>query len=362
MYKIELNNAVPGSTRPAKDMAALKETVEICEALFYGKDEGINSQKKDSVARYLASTGSRAAAGDVAARVELSEIVKFIIEPHLRTQMKALDYLGHYQKIGMDKTAVIRVPSYEGVEARVQATGGSFPFGATKWTEQTVNTTAITAGVRINYRALSSGNFDGSIAEEIAQAQTDMFNKIVLYTLGILRDRLKKATGVKFYSEYSGAPTKQGVDEMLTAMHPFGKVNVVGDYTMLAAINGFQGFKEIGANTVPFYSEEMVNDINKTGLYGWYNGAVLSELPNPYDLTRPLADNSGFEKYYDENTSYFIPSGNNSPLWMFERGDLSTMTGNDVNTGDVLTRFDMEFGADVVKGREYQIGMIAKAE
>ena len=36
------------------------------------------------------------------------------------------------------------------------------------------------------------------------------------------------------------------------------------------------------------------------------------------------------------------------------------MTGNDIETGTVKTRFDMEIGADVVKGREFEIGMIAK--
>jgi hypothetical protein len=35
------------------------------------------------------------------------------------------------------------------------------------------------------------------------------------------------------------------------------------------------------------------------------------------------------------------------------------MTGNDVETGVLKTRFDMEIAADVVKGREFEIGMLA---
>lgn len=37
------------------------------------------------------------------------------------------------------------------------------------------------------------------------------------------------------------------------------------------------------------------------------------------------------------------------------------MTGNDVSTGSILTRFDMEIGADVVKGREFEIGCLTKS-
>jgi len=36
------------------------------------------------------------------------------------------------------------------------------------------------------------------------------------------------------------------------------------------------------------------------------------------------------------------------------------MQGNDVETGTIKTRFDVEIGADVVKGREFEIGMLAK--
>ena len=36
------------------------------------------------------------------------------------------------------------------------------------------------------------------------------------------------------------------------------------------------------------------------------------------------------------------------------------MSGNDVETGVMKTRYDIEIGADVVKGREFEIGMLAK--
>ena len=47
------------------------------------------------------------------------------------------------------------------------------------------------------------------------------------------------------------------------------------------------------------------------------------------------------------------------PLQIFKRGGLTSMTGNDVVTGTELTRFDMEIGAELAKGREYEVGLLA---
>jgi hypothetical protein len=40
------------------------------------------------------------------------------------------------------------------------------------------------------------------------------------------------------------------------------------------------------------------------------------------------------------------------------RGGLTSMTGEDVKTGMYITRFDTEVAADVVKGKEHQIGVL----
>jgi hypothetical protein len=38
------------------------------------------------------------------------------------------------------------------------------------------------------------------------------------------------------------------------------------------------------------------------------------------------------------------------------------MTGTDVTTGRLLTRYDLEVAADVAKGEEYKIGLIDTVE
>ena len=35
------------------------------------------------------------------------------------------------------------------------------------------------------------------------------------------------------------------------------------------------------------------------------------------------------------------------------------MSGNDVTTGNLITRYDLEIGALIAPGREYEVGVIA---
>lgn len=56
---------------------------------------------------------------------------------------------------------------------------------------------------------------------------------------------------------------------------------------------------------------------------------------------------------------YVIPAGGQSPIYTVTRGGLTSFSGNDVTTGEMLTRMDIEVGALVAPGREYMIGVIA---
>lgn len=345
-----------------KDEARFKKMIEICSALFSGNDAGRFGDEKDAVVKKLTSLGEAAANGDVKARSEINTIVKFVIEPKLIDAMRIYDFLGNYHTIGYNDQAKIKTYTYEGFGARVQASHSDVPFAGRNWVEYPVATQTISAGMVIDYRELAAGDFDGTIAEETAQVQIDMNNKGIAYVLSVLKDALaNNVKYVKNYATYTGtAPTQAAVNAMIAKIRRMGKVTILGDYSVLSAVCDWNGYKTVSANVVPFYTEDQVTEIARAGLNGFYNGAALVELPNPYDYTKPLADKSGFETYFDTDALYFTAAGTRSPLHIFRRGGITTMSGNDVETGTIKTRFDVEIGADVVKGREFEIGMLAK--
>jgi len=361
MYSFELNNARRDEVQ-VKDTNAFKKVVEICSALISGSDTDKYGKDKDAVVAKLKDLGSRAEMGDYRARAEINTIVKFMVQPKLLESMKIYSFLGNYKEIGYDQQPIVKTYNYEGIDAKIQASGGDVSFAGKNWIEYPITTKTISSGMVIDYRELASGNFGGNIAEETAQVQVDINNKGVAYVLGILYSALKNNTKyVKLYAEYSGAPTQAAVDAMITKVRRMGKVNISGDFSVLATICDWNGYKTVGSTTIPFYTAAQVDEIAKAGLNGFYKAASLIELPNPYNFTKPLADKSAFETYNDTDKLYFTVQGANSPFNIFRRGGLTSMTGNDVETGVLKTRFDVEIGADVVKGREFEIGLLAKS-
>lgn len=358
---IELNN-VRKSESIVNNEAKMRRCAEICSALFSGADISKYGKEADGVVSLLAKLGEGAMADDAKAKAEINTIVKYIIQPNLLKTMEVFNFLGNYRKIGFDEQPIVKTYGYEGLDARIQAAGGDVAFGSRVWREYPITTKTISSGMAINYRDLANGNFDGSMAEELAQVHTDMENKAVAYVLDVLYNGVKNnGNSVKFYATYNTAPTQAAVDTMLNKMRKLGKVNIAGDFSTISAVSDWNGYKTVGGASIPFFTEGQVDEIAKNGLNGWYKGAALIELPNPYNLTKPLADNSAFETYYDTDKMFFTIAGATSPLNIFRRGGITTMTGNDVKTGTVMTRFDMEIGADLAKGREFEIGMLEKA-
>ena len=362
MYKIELNNEHREEAR-VRDMNKIKRVAEINMALHRGLDTSKYGKEVDSTVELMSKLGSRAAAGDTTARAELNTIFKIGIEPLLVKQMQIYSLLGNYKTIGMDATPVKHTWTYENLGAGIQAKGSDVSFADRKEISYPIKTQTISAGMRYNYREFESKDFLGTNAQEIEQIQTIMHNKGVTYVLGVLKDALKNnTTGVKFYEEYSGNLTQTAIDNMVTKIRRMGKVSILSDYNNIATISGFNGYKNAESTPLPFYTDSQVDEIAKQGYNGDYKGSNLIVLPNGYNFAKPLADKSAFETYINTDDIYFVPQGVTSPVDIIRRGGLTTMAGNDVSTGSVITRFDMELGADVTKGREFEIGLVTKAD
>ena len=101
-----------------------------------------------------------------------------------------------------------------------------------------------------------------------------------------------------------------------------------------------------------------MNEVMENGKLSWYNGALLSEMENPYNEYELTADGKDYETLLPAGLGFVVPAGAKSPIETYTRGGLTSFTGNDVKTGRVMTRFDLEVGCDVAKGQEHRIGLI----
>lgn len=359
-YSFELNNA-QRDTVNVKDASKLKRVAEINMALLTGQDTSKYGKEVDSVVSFMSKLGARASQGDEIAKAELNAIVKIGVEPLLVKQMDVYKHFGNYKAVGIDDTPTVHTYQYEGIEASTQAKGSDVKFGDVREVAYSIPTVTISAGMRYNYRDFESKNFTGTNAQQVEQIQTEMHNKGVAYVIDTIVNAIKSnKTGVRFFDEYSGTVTQTAIDDMVSKIRRLGKVSILGDYNNIATISGFNGWQMPNATALPFYTNSQVEEIATQGYNGDYKGSSLQVLPNQYNLTKPLADKTGFETYLNPDHIFFVPQGIKSPVNIIRRGGLTSLTGADVDTGSIVTRFDMELGADVTKGREFEIGLLSK--
>ena len=354
-YTFELNNERKDANFVSGKINGKSAVVEIFSAMVNGKELAPYGKKADVAAKYIMDLNSKASAGDLTAISELNEIRRFVMEPLLVQEMKLLGIFGNYQNIGYNETCEVEVPKFVNTGATIQAAGQDVTYPIIRKERVPVPTTTVSGGYAVDYRKAAFGDMtDENELQE--QVRVQIRNKAAKYVVETVYDAIKNATGVKYMFEGAGL-TKTGVDGVLTNVRRFGKPTVAGDYALVSQFNGFAGYQGV-TPTVSGISEKVMNEIHDTGLMGMYNGAILSEIPNAYDFDTLNADGDNFETILPAGLGFVMPTGGQSPIYTVTRGGLTSFSGNDVTSGNIISRFDMEVGAIVANGREFQVGLL----
>ena len=354
-YTFELNNERKDANFVSGKVNGKSAVVEIFSAMAQGRDLAPYGKKADVAAKYIMELNAKAASNDPVAISELNEIRRFAMQPVLLKEIKLLGIYGNYKPIGYNESCEIEIPEFANTGAEIQAAGQDVKFPAIRKRRVPIATTTISGGYAVDYRKAALGDMsDENELQE--QVRTQIRNKAAKYVVDTVYNAVKNATGVKYFFEGAGL-TKTGVDGVIAKVRRFGKPTVSGDYALISQFNGFAGYQGV-TPTVNGISEAVMNEIHNTGLMGMYNGAVLSEIPNAYDLTTLNKTGDNFDTLLPAGLGFVIPSGTTSPIYTVTRGGLTSFSGNDVSTGQMMTRFDLEVGALVAPGREYEIAVI----
>ena len=333
--------------------------VEVFAAMVNGEDLGRFGAKADKAVAYIKDLGNRAENGDFSAVSELNTLRRFVIETPILEEIKLLGIFGSYKSVGYDETIEREVYNHAGERSRKQAAGGDVVFPVTTKEIYPVGTTTISGGYAVDYRRVALGDMSKE-NEGLALVKTDIRNRAMLYVVNKVYNAIKNATGVKYTVEAAGL-TKAGVDGVLNNVRRNGKPTVIGDYAVLSQFTPWAGYAATvtsPSTTIAGISEKAMNEIAQNGLLSTYNGAILAEMPNPYNEYELNADGSNFETLLPAGLAFAIPTGVKSPIATWTRGGLTSFTGNNVHTGKIETRFDLEVAADVAKGQEHRIGVI----
>lgn len=355
-YTFELNNERKDANFVSGKVNGRSAVVEIFSAMTQGKDLAPFGKKADAAAKYIMELNQKADSGDAVAVSELNEIRRFAMEPILMKEIKLLSIYGNYKAIGYNESCEVEIPEFANVDAKIQAAGQDVGFPVIRKHREPIATVTISGGYAVNYRKASLG--DMTMENELQdQVRVQIRNRAAKYVIETIYKAIKNATGVKYFCEDAGL-TKTNVDKIIANIRRFGKPTISGDYALISQFNGFAGYNGV-TPTISGISDTIMNEIHDTGLMGLYNGAILSEIPNPYDLSKLNAAGDNFDTMLPTGIGYVIPAGGQSPIYTVTRGGLTSFSGNDVTTGEMLTRMDIEVGCLIAPGREYMIGMIS---
>ena len=355
-YTFELNNEVKDANFATGKINAKSAVVEIFSAMASGKDLSSFGKKADAAAKYITELNQKASIGDVTAKSELNTIRRFAMEPVLMQEIKLLGIFGNYKNIGYDESPEVEVPVYANVDAKIQAAGQDVKFPVIRKERKPVATVTVSGGHAVDYRKAALGNMQDE-NELMEQVRMDIRNKAAKYVFDTVYNAIKNATGVKYFVEDAGL-TKTNLDKVIADVRRWGKPTIVGDYALVSQINAFAGYQGT-TPAVNGVSEKVMNEIQSTGLLGMYNGAVVAEMPNAYDLTTLNEAGDNFATILDPSVGFVVPAGVQSPIHTITRGGLTSCHGLDVTTGMEIARFDLECGALVAPGQEYKLGIVA---
>lgn len=357
MNTFEMNNVRKDSDIYNGKVTRHSPVVEVFAAMVNGESLDRFGKKADVAVDYIKNLGNRADNGDVSAIAELNTIRRFVIESPVFEEIKLLGIFGTYQHVGYDDTIEREIYKHSGERSREQAASGDVVFPVTTKESYTVPTFTVSGGYAVDYRRVALGDMSKE-NEGIAQVKTDILNNAKLAIMRRVYNAIKNATGVKYMLEVAGL-TKTGVDGVLTSVRRNGRPTVIGDYALISQFTPWAGYVgTVNGNTITGVSEKTMNEIAQNGALSMYNGAILAEIENPYNEYKLNAEGTNFETLLPAGLGFVIPTGARSPIATYTRGGLTSLTGNDIKTGKILTRFDIEVGCDVAKGQEHRIGVI----
>ena len=335
---------------------------EVFSAMVNGKDLPNIGKKADRAVAYIKELGGKASIGDPYAIAELNTLRRFVVEAPIMEEIKTLAIFGTYQNVGFDETIEREVYTEPGEHARIQASAGDVVFPSIRKEVYPVPTFTVSGGYEVDYRRIQVGDMTHE-NQGMQHVRTSIMNAAKAAIVKKVYDAIKNATGVKYMFEGAGL-TKSGVDGVINNVRRNGRPTVIADYAMISQFTPWAGY--VGsitpsggaAVTITGVSDAIINEIAANGTLANYNGAILAEMDNPYDYYTMNAAGTNFETLLPTGIGFVVPTGVQSPIATYTRGGLTSLTGNNISTGQVMTRFDLSVACDVAKGHEHKIGII----
>lgn len=270
-------------------------------------------------------------------RHQIAQIMSFTIE---RLQEKTLDPfspVADIKNIGYGDKAVFKFKDKDTIRTYKQAKGATTArsYAAPEQTF-TMDTFEISARPAIHVGDLRTGRLN--MSDLIKEANEHITREKIQEIQKCLQASLQYKSSPYYYAGL----TKANLDGAINHFRRLGNVALMGDYAITSKIAGFAGWAAWGTGTGADikYWQEGINEFNRTGIIGQYNGCPIITMQNTYkgDNIKPVLDC---------NWLYVLPAGigpEYKNLKIVNEGGVQSMDSTNIDDMTFEVRLDTWYG------------------
>lgn len=260
----------------------------------------------------------------------------------VRPATNFLDVVADVKRVGFNEKAAFKVKQ-EGIRAYIQAKGATTARSKVANKQITLDTVAVSARPVINIVELKTGQTQ--MADLISDAAYQMELKELGYIKGVL-NAAATAWAAPFYASGAGV-VKATLDNQIrfwNRMSAGGGAVIVGDIDIVSKLSELTGFN--ANTTTKQFSDDLINEANRMGYVGIYNGAKVINMINP------IVEGTN-DPALDTDKLYIFPAGADSgmrPLKVVFEGDIFSQETTNIDDSTYEVRLDQYLGAGIVYG------------
>ena len=276
--------------------------------------------------------------------------MKFTVNDLQKQDTDFLSLLGDMKRVAIgDRPAF--TTRHKGIKAFIQAKNATTPRTMVADSQITLDTISVSARPVIDRIAIQTGRVNMSdLAAEASQAMT---HQKIKYIWNVLENAVT-TWAHPFYGEGSGIVSTT-FDPMVLHWLRSGGCTILGDIEAVGKLAGMTGFVTVQPTTTNGamqFSNDIINEFNRSGMVGAYRGASVVKMVNPYE-------DDGVTPLLDTGKLFLLPTGAAAearPLKIVEEGDVFSMEATNIDDLKYELRLDQYFGAGIVTGTTPAMG------
>lgn len=280
-------------------------------------------------------------------RYQIAQLMGYSLTEMQQGANDWLSIVADQKNIGFGDKAAFNI-RMNGIKAYIQAKGATTSRSKVANKMVTLDTIAVSARPALNIMELRTGR--KVMADLIREANLQMSNAKLLHVQNVLTSSIS-TFATPYYGTGSGI-IQATFDAMVMHWRRMGGVAIVGDIAAIDKLAALTGFSYNSSGDKQF-APGIIEEYHRTGVIGYYKGATVISMPNPYvDGTANTLLDSGY--------LYIIPVASSPDyrnLKVVNEGPVTAFEAQNIDDLVYEVRLDQWFGAAFLVGQQPSMGV-----